>query len=268
MNEPEFTPQEQELINRLANAPQPSLNPAAFEWIRVRMLDGLDTPPLDVSPRLQPLWPSPISVPRVAALAAVVIVVLGILMLLNRSSELIILTTVPPTAVPMVTTIPPTASLQAEVIVTVEASPTPPPVITPEQIATATLEPVIVVEGPVESIEGNVITIYGITIALNPDDPLLSVLVVGDMLRVEADYAEDVTLIIAVTVEPLTNDVNVNPDTGEAWRDEGGCNNPPPDWAPANGWRRRCQGASGNANPPGNGNGKGNNDDNDDDNDD
>jgi len=255
MNEPEFSPQEQEVIDRLANAPQPSLNPAAFELIRARMLDGLDTPPLDVSPPLRPSRPSPMSIPLVAALAAVVIVALGVVMLLNRPQD-----TITPTTVPMATTISPTASLQAEVIVTVEASPTQPPVVT------ATLEPVIVVEGPVESIDGNVITIYGITIALNPDDPLLSVLVVGDVLRVEADYAEDTTLIIAVTVEPVTNDVNVNPDTGEAWRDDGGCNNPPPDWAPANGWRRRCQSGSGNANPPGNGNGNGmgSNDDDDD----
>ncbi|NWF70225.1 MAG: hypothetical protein HXY40_14155, partial [Chloroflexi bacterium] len=36
--------------------------------------------------------------------------------------------------------------------------------------------------------------------------------------------------------------------TGEVWRDDGSCNNPPPDWAPAVGWRQRCQGQG---TPPG-----------------
>ena len=46
------------------------------------------------------------------------------------------------------------------------------------------------------------------------------------------------------------------------WLDNGNCNNPPPDWAPANGWRARCEGQSqqpggnnsasnGNPSPPG-----------------
>jgi hypothetical protein len=43
-------------------------------------------------------------------------------------------------------------------------------------------------------------------------------------------------------------DVNVNPQSGEVWRDKGNCQNPPPDWAPANGWRRRCGENTGNDN--------------------
>jgi hypothetical protein len=29
---------------------------------------------------------------------------------------------------------------------------------------------------------------------------------------------------------------------GQVWRDEGNCDNPPPSWAPAHGWRLRCEG--------------------------
>jgi hypothetical protein len=54
-------------------------------------------------------------------------------------------------------------------------------------------------------------------------------------------------------------DVTVS-DSGEVWRDDGSCNNPPPPWAPANGWRRRCESGNGN----GNGSGGGGDDDDDD----
>jgi hypothetical protein len=78
---------------------------------------------------------------------------------------------------------------------------------------------------------------------------------VGDVLHVEADYATDTTTIVAVTVEPISNEVNVNPSTGEIWRDDGSCDHPPPPWASANGWRQRCQAAPANNNPPENGSG-------------
>lgn len=52
---------------------------------------------------------------------------------------------------------------------------------------------------------------------------------------------------------------NANSVTASAWYDDGTCNNPPPDWAPASGWRRRCGGESQGTNPGGNNPGQGNN---------
>jgi hypothetical protein len=60
-------------------------------------------------------------------------------------------------------------------------------------------------------------------------------------------------------------DISTNPDSGD-W-DNQPCDNPPPPWATANGWHRRCGGQPGGSNPGGNqpgnngnnGNGNGNN---------
>lgn len=122
------------------------------------------------------------------------------------------------------------------------------------------------VEGPVESINVNVITIYNIELVLAEDDPILARIQVGDVLRVEGDFDSTLQVIVAVTVQSVSVDINVNTDTGEAWRDDGNCSNPPPPWAPANGWRRRCEGQQNNSGDGnGNDNGMGMGDDDDDD---
>jgi hypothetical protein len=113
------------------------------------------------------------------------------------------------------------------------------------------LDIVIIVEGPVQSINLNIITIYGIDIALDPNDPLLSVIRIGDIIHVEGSLAESAAhtiIIVAVTVVVISVDVVVDEDSGVVWRDDGSCNNGPPPWAAAHGWRRRCEGgnASGN----------------------
>ncbi|MEO8612372.1 MAG: hypothetical protein ABI690_31040 [Chloroflexota bacterium] len=264
MIDPEFDPQEQDMINRLTNAPQPSLNPDAFEAIRARMLDAMDMP--------APQQPhSPISgrqwlshPPVIAAIiVSVLIVSSAIILLTNQNAQPPTPTSIP-TIVPTFTLIPPTSQIPTETMTSIPTPSLVPEVTestTPE--VTATIGPVIVVEGPVEAINDNVITIYGVDITINPDDPILATIQVGDVLHVEADYATNTTTIVAVTVEPVTatpagNEVNVNPSTGESWKDDGSCSHPPPPWAPANGWRRRCGNTPANGNPPGNGNGNGN----------
>ncbi|MBZ0294349.1 MAG: DUF5667 domain-containing protein [Anaerolineae bacterium] len=76
------------------------------------------------------------------------------------------------------------------------------------------------------------------------------------------------TPTLAPLIQPTADDSIVIGDDGQViWRDNGSCDNPPPAWAPANGWRTRCEnqspgtsnqpGNSGQNNPPGN-NGQGN----------
>lgn len=134
-----------------------------------------------------------------------------------------------------------TATETLTVTETLTASETPVPTLTPTVAGGITGA----IEGPVEAINGSVITIYGIEIEIAGDDPLLTVIEVGDVLRVEGDFGEDgVTIDVAdVTVVGAEEEIFTS-DTGEVWRDDGTCNNPPPDWAPANGWRRRCEGGN------------------------
>jgi hypothetical protein len=114
--------------------------------------------------------------------------------------------------------------------------------------------------GPVEAINGNVITVYGLEVVMDADDPLLAVIVVGDVIRVEGDFdgaAIDASDVVVVGADGAAVEVYSN-EAGEVWRDDGTCNNAPPDWAPANGWRRRCQGGDGSVEPGSRGQGNGN----------
>lgn len=103
--------------------------------------------------------------------------------------------------------------------------------------------PIIIIEGPVDEIRGNIIIIFGIEIELDPDSPLLAVILIGDVIRIEGDYADNdsVIIVIANVVTVINIDIYINDDGTEAWRDNDNCKNPPPPWAPAHGWRRKCE---------------------------
>jgi hypothetical protein len=99
---------------------------------------------------------------------------------------------------------------------------------------------VITIEGEVISIDGNVIVVADRTVVLRPDDPLLAVLEVGDVVRVEGTEDEG-GLLTAMFILIVDTDVYVGDGPDDIYRDDGNCGNPPPPWAPAHGWRRKCQ---------------------------
>ncbi len=158
----------------------------------------------------------------------------------------------------------PEATPEATPEVTPEATPQVTPSVTPQVTPTATptaappgqLPITIIIEGPVQEINVNIITIYDIDIRLDDDDPALTVIQIGDIVRIEGDVDDDdssgMIVVVAVTVVVINVDINVA--TGESWRDQGNCNNPPPPWAPAVGWRRRCEGNAGGGSGGGSGN--------------
>jgi hypothetical protein len=148
-------------------------------------------------------------------------------------------------------------------------SPAPTGTFTPTPTGTLTPTPrgpvTIIIEGPVQAININIITIYDFDIVVAPNDPILSIIRIGDVVRVIGDIDDDnrdTIVITAITVIIVDVDIVVDDGGTIVWRDDGNCSNPPPDWAPANGWRRRCQGVNpGSGN--GNGRGRGGNDDDD-----
>lgn len=126
---------------------------------------------------------------------------------------------------------------------------------TPTLTRTAAPLTTLIIEGTIEAINVNQLVIFGITILLNPNDPLLAGLRVGDEVRIEAVVVRSGGFIIisAVTVEATSVAIFVNEATGAIFRDDSDCSNPPPAWAPASGWRARCgSGAAPNnsGNPP------------------
>lgn len=122
----------------------------------------------------------------------------------------------------------------------------------PSGTATPTSLPItIIVEGPVQAVNGNIITIHDVDIEMNVNDPVLNVIQIGDIVRVEGDTLvnADTLIIVATSVAIVNLDGFVDLD-GTIWRDTGDCSNPPPPAAPAPDWRARCEGASGGDTPP------------------
>src|SRR5690606_1299217 len=87
--------------------------------------------------------------------------------------------------------------------------------------------------------------IYGIEITFDPNDPLLPSLRVGDNISISGVVGEGALVVTVIDVQPANDSIAINPGEQSIWRDSGDCSNPPPPWAPANGWRRRCEGQSG-----------------------
>lgn len=268
----QFTTPEQALIERLGRAPQPELSLEARNAIHTRILIAFENPP---TPAPQPYITRPWV--WVAVLVVGALIASGVLFVLSQQPPAppTLLPTAPATAIPA-TPIPAvigspvpeatsTATLTLSPTFTTTASLTLSPTFTSTPTiaptVTANVNTISIIEGPVDQINENVITIYNIPVHLAPDDPLLPVIVIGDIVHVEGNTqnVDGQIVVIAITVTITTVDedvnpvVNTNPSTGDVWRDDGTCANPPPDWAPANGWRRRCQGQTNNSqNPPNN----------------
>jgi hypothetical protein len=102
---------------------------------------------------------------------------------------------------------------------------------------------IIIIEGPISEINGNIIVIFDIDIAISVDDPILLVIQIGDVIRVEGSSGGS-NVIIAIVVVIINVDIYVGDNPDQVYRDDGQCGNPPPPWAPAHGWRRKCQGVS------------------------
>lgn len=156
------------------------------------------------------------------------------------------------------------------------------PIATPTDTV-STDEFIIVVEGPVQQINVNVITIYNLDIALERDAPALTVIRIGDVVRVEGVLPGDddddgdgsqvnlpTTVIIAVNITFISVDVIVV--DGIIWRDSGDCTNAPSvavqDAGGGTEWLIRCNrpqasggGNSGGGSRSGGGGGGGNDDD-------
>lgn len=138
--------------------------------------------------------------------------------------------------------------------VTPEVTPEITPEITPEVTPVVDNSPVIIViEGPVKNININIITIYNFTIVLDENDPIINAIRIGDIVRVEGEIDDDRIIIVggsinitivAVSVTIVSVDVFINVD-GQVYRDDSDCGNPPPPWAPAHGWHRRCESQGG-----------------------
>ena len=222
MNNDQFTPEEQALIERLQNAPQPRLRQAAFDRIQQQMLLEMDVisaaPP---APKTMTLTPK-IVVP-VAFVITTLIVIIALTLgndeaqapsntptIINPTTAQDIEVTAEATEalstpVPEPTSTPTVEAELTEAPVPVTATSTALPSLTSEPEAAA---PLIVIEGPVTAINANSITIFDMNIQVDAASPIWADIQIGDTVRVEGDADTDGNLIIvAVNITVIETDV-------------------------------------------------------------
>lgn len=259
--------------SRVINAPPLMLSSAASASAEAQMMEAFNNLP-----------PSPFPYPIIlGGVIVVIVIVVGVLFGMSQNPPATVVTVAATETYTSTVTASPTHTLTETPTVTPSETPaetatltstatatwTPTPTHTVTLTATLTqtalptpgdlpVDTNLIVEGIIEEINGNIIVVYGIEIVIDPDEPLLGIIVIGDTIRVEGQIIEEdgTVTIVALVIEVATEDVVIG-EAGEVWRDNGNCDNPPPAWAPANGWRRRCEGQSQNNGNNGNGNGNG-----------
>lgn len=84
---------------------------------------------------------------------------------------------------------------------------------------------IIIIEGPIKKIDGNIIIIFDIEIEVDPNDPIIRTIRVGDTIRIEGDLKGDGDriIIIAVTIIVIDIDIIIIGPPGQPIIIPGGC---------------------------------------------
>lgn len=73
------------------------------------------------------------------------------------------------------------------------------------------MDTVISIEGPIQNININIITIYNFNITVAPENPVLNLIQIGDVVRIQGGIGRD-GAIVAVVVNTVVQSENVAPD--------------------------------------------------------
>jgi hypothetical protein len=240
VHEEQFTPEEQALVDRLHSSPQPRLRLGAFETIQQRIFQEMEgaLPPART--------PASLVTPKaiVVAIAVVIIIVIVIMVVRNgqpQPSSEVILTpsdTTEPTPVPTGTV---AVETTPELIIELTQEPTKEVTASPISEIDEVLS-IVEIEGPIESIQANIITIYSFEIELPENDPRITVIQVGDILHVRGHHSHDRGALVIVALVFDFVDIDVIVFEGQVWRDTLSCALAPPAWADtlAVHWHGRC----------------------------
>jgi hypothetical protein len=228
MIDDQLSPDEQNLVQQIRATEKPKLDAAVRDEIRQRVIHefrAINAPHQQNPPITRPRFSIPLIVGLAAALMIIVLVGLFILQLGNQSSDEIaqFFTATPSPATQVM--IAPSATLT--VTVEAETSPITPTLSTPTESAsitpstspsieptppspTATQEVVVIIEGVVTAIANNTITIYGFDIEVEPQHPILQIIEVGDVVRVQGIFSDSTHIIANV----VSNILDTTPDNG------------------------------------------------------
>ena len=114
-----------------------------------------------------------------------------------RATVIVIVNTNPMVVTATPTPLPAEATADITPTETTSNAVTPTPTISPVIINNA---PIIVIEGAVESININSITIFDIDIQVEPSDPILTEIRIGDIVRIEGQSSLENNIIVIVAV--------------------------------------------------------------------
>jgi len=219
MIDDQFTPDEEKLIAQVRATAKPKLDPAARDAIRRQMLSEFRALPFQ-----RPVARFPVR--RMFAAAAVIVMIGSIVLFLTNqppapniatpaSSQVAVIaseTPVLPSQTPIMLSETPTAVLTLETRGTM--TPIPPTILPPPETdtalpPTATLETTLIIEGPITNMVGNIISVYGFEVEVEPQHPILSVIDIGDVIHIQGAFSSD-GKVIASVVGNLTNETGVS----------------------------------------------------------
>jgi uridine phosphorylase len=208
MNSDDFTPMEQELIKRLQNAPQRRLTPRVEQAIQEKILaevlqSRLPAPPTNsAGVAITPMQ-------FILGLAAVCVVVVGVVVAIEgqrqqnppispaASMETTAPTTEPPSIVTTTSELIETSSSTPSITSSPLLTDTPTSTHTPAPTPTPTVSSVII-EGVIEELSENILKIGDTEIVILAHHPVLELIDVGDVLRVEGTWIADGILLADV----------------------------------------------------------------------
>jgi hypothetical protein len=211
MRDEPFSLDEQALIQRLRSAPQRTLKPQTREAIRERVIQEMDRVTVR-APRTRPGWRIPTLVAIAIVIMSIVVLITVIILLASSphgsppiggtAATAMTATAVPATLTP---TLSPThlPAVEATSAATTEPTKAPTPDPTPEPVATGEtgdLAPLVVIEGPVQAVNSSGLTVFDTVIRVEPGDPVLSSVQIGDMVHVEGNLVQDSDTLIIVAV--------------------------------------------------------------------
>lgn len=262
------------LIERLQSAPQKQLSPRIGQAIHEKMLAEFANPALSVAASTGSTLALPPALVTIMLVSlATLTVIVGVLIgrpaqeeaptdpaitlsvaaptMLPSSTDVAATATSIPATVTATATATFTATSSASATLTATASSTT--TATPSATATPSLTPTpeivrISIEGVIQIIDAESITVHDVRIELSPEQ--LTGLRVGDTIRVEGetDLTAQIIVIHALNVVrvelPAPSSQGSSSSPGSSGGEQFDCNNPPPPWAPAHGWRARCEGGA------------------------
>lgn len=229
MTDETFTPDEDAIIRRLREANQPRLAPKVYDAIHAAVLAEVDN--MGAMPR-RTSQPRVIRLAVMVASAAAAVLILFVIFMSLRGGGVPILgmtetvtqvvqqssptpsPSVESTIVSVTPDVPATTDTPVTPTTAITSTPDVPTVIatvaltvaesTPTFTPTPTLATVVVLAGAIQQIEGDTLTVNGVLVHVPPDYPMLELVEVGDVVRVQG-VQDDEGGIIASLINNMTD---------------------------------------------------------------